>query len=72
MRFFFVASMIVFCFLGISEGGSLRKNFYRNSCPQAEEIVKNITQQHVSSRPELPAKLLRLHFHDCFVRVNLH
>ncbi|XP_045795677.1 peroxidase 3-like [Trifolium pratense] len=68
MRFFLVASMVVLCFIGISEGGSLRKNFYRTSCPQAEQIVKNITQQHVSSRPELPAKLLRLHFHDCFVR----
>jgi len=70
MRFFLVASMVILCFLGISEGGSLRKNFYKKSCPQAEEIVKNITLQHVSSRPELPAKLIRLHFHDCFVRVN--
>jgi hypothetical protein len=72
MRFFLVASMVLFCILGISEGGSLRKNFYKKSCPQAEQIVKNITQQRVFSRPELPAKLLRLHFHDCFVRVNIH
>ncbi|GAU17600.1 hypothetical protein TSUD_341440 [Trifolium subterraneum] len=68
MKFFLVASMVLFCILGISEGGSLRKNFYKKSCPQAEQIVKNITQQHVFSRPELPAKLLRMHFHDCFVR----
>ncbi|QCE06530.1 peroxidase [Vigna unguiculata] len=60
--------LCVALFIGVCEGGSLRKNFYRDSCPQAEEIIKNQTQQHVSANPNLPAKLLRLHFHDCFVR----
>nr|GMD20005.1 peroxidase 3-like [Ipomoea batatas] len=31
---------------------------------------RSITWQHTSSNPQLPAKLLRLHFHDCFVRVS--
>ncbi|XP_057444464.1 uncharacterized protein LOC130736681 [Lotus japonicus] len=63
-----LACLAVFCFLGVCQGGSLRKQFYRKSCSQAEQIVKTTIQQHVSSRPELPAKLLRMHFHDCFVR----
>ncbi|XP_020086753.1 LOW QUALITY PROTEIN: peroxidase 24-like [Ananas comosus] len=41
---------------------------YQNSCPSAEAIVKNITWSQVSSNPALPAKLLRLFFHDCFVK----
>ncbi|XP_061366640.1 peroxidase 3-like [Gastrolobium bilobum] len=68
ITFFHVACLVVFCLLGDSQGGSLRKNFYRKTCPQAEQIVQTKIQQHVSTRPELPAKLIRMHFHDCFVR----
>lgn len=64
-----VTCMVLLGFLGVCQGGTLRKRFYRDSCPQAEDIIKSKIQQHVSTNPNLPAKLLRLHFHDCFVRV---
>ncbi|CAJ1880290.1 unnamed protein product [Sphenostylis stenocarpa] len=68
MGIFLVACLAVFCILGVCEGGNLRKNFYSKTCPQGEQIVSTKIQQHVSARPDLPAKLIRLHFHDCFVR----
>ncbi|CAJ2629204.1 unnamed protein product [Trifolium pratense] len=60
--------MLLLSFLVVCQGGSLKKRFYQNSCPQADDIIKTKTLHHVSADPNLPAKLLRLHFHDCFVR----
>uniref|UniRef100_A0ACD5VYD2 Uncharacterized protein n=1 Tax=Avena sativa TaxID=4498 RepID=A0ACD5VYD2_AVESA len=46
----------------------LAYNFYRTSCPSAEATVKTITSQQVAANPALAGRLLRLHFHDCFVQ----
>ncbi|OVA04307.1 Plant peroxidase [Macleaya cordata] len=43
-------------------------NFYNTTCPEAEQVVQNITWKRVGDGPALAAKLLRLHYHDCFVR----
>ncbi|CAK9175880.1 unnamed protein product [Ilex paraguariensis] len=61
-------TVTVFAVFGVCQGGDLTKNFYKNSCPLAEEIVQNVTWMHTSTNPVLPAKFLRMHFHDCFVR----
>ncbi|CAN1160701.1 Peroxidase 57 [Linum perenne] len=47
---------------------SLELHFYRNSCPKAEAIVKSAMKRHFAGDPSVPAGLLRLHFHDCFIR----
>ncbi|XP_058083538.1 peroxidase 24-like [Magnolia sinica] len=62
--------LLVVCLgaLAVCNAGDLRKHFYKKSCLLAEDIVKNITQRRVAANSALPAKLLRLHFHDCFVR----
>ncbi|KAK4847954.1 hypothetical protein QYF36_009604 [Acer negundo] len=67
-EFVLLACLVAFCAVGVCQGGSLRKNFYRKSCPDTEEIIKNATWKHVTTNRQLPAKLLRMHFHDCFVR----
>jgi hypothetical protein len=48
----------------------LHENFYRRSCPQAENINRStVTRIHFDWR-DLAPSLLRLFFHDCFIQVN--
>ncbi|KAK9164239.1 hypothetical protein Syun_005141 [Stephania yunnanensis] len=49
-------------------GGYLYPQFYEHSCPKAPEIVKSIVAKAVAKEARMAASLLRLHFHDCFVK----
>ncbi|KAJ8622144.1 hypothetical protein MRB53_030673 [Persea americana] len=57
----------VLAFLG-SVQGQLELGFYDKSCPKAEKIVLDYVKKHIPNAPSLAAALLRMHFHDCFVR----
>ncbi|KAL3676299.1 hypothetical protein R1sor_026247 [Riccia sorocarpa] len=46
----------------------MRANFYNVSCPRAESIVKAQVRTAFNSDKTIPAALIRMLFHDCFVR----
>lgn len=46
----------------------LQVGFYRTRCPNAEAIIRGVVQRRFSSDRSVTAALLRMHFHDCFVR----
>ena len=48
----------------------LRVGFYKAVCPRAESIVRASVQRVFNRDKSIPAALLRMHFHDCFVRVS--
>ncbi|KAK3156064.1 hypothetical protein QOZ80_2AG0102420 [Eleusine coracana subsp. coracana] len=51
-----------------AHGQQLRMGFYAESCPGVEQLVGEFVGEHVRRVPTVAAALLRLHFHDCFVR----
>ncbi|KAG7582872.1 hem peroxidase [Arabidopsis suecica] len=62
-----VAVTVLIGMLGSSEA-QLQMNFYAKSCPNAEKIISDHIQNHIHNGPSLAAPLIRMHFHDCFVR----
>ncbi|KAK8566282.1 hypothetical protein V6N12_059811 [Hibiscus sabdariffa] len=56
------------CLSSKTVGGYLYPQFYDHSCPKAQEIVENVVAKAVAEEPRMAASLLRLHFHDCFVK----
>ncbi|XP_021907929.1 peroxidase 20-like isoform X3 [Carica papaya] len=53
--------------LATSDEGLLQLDFYKETCPLAEEIIGRMVEIAVLKDPRMAASLLRLHFHDCFV-----
>lgn len=51
-------------------GNALSLNYYDQTCPNVESIITAAMTNAVAKDKTVPAALLRMHFHDCFIRVN--
>lgn len=51
----------------ISEAG-LDAHYYDKTCPQAEKIITDTVVTASKFDPKVPARILRMFFHDCFIR----
>lgn len=71
MKNFGYFCVVILIFLGLiisCAKADLQMNFYAKNCPKAEKIVQDYVQKHIPNAPSLAAALIRMHFHDCFVR----
>lgn len=74
MSFLLALSLLAFVPLSLSHktnGGYLYPQFYDHSCPKAQQIVKSVMAKAVAREVRMAASIMRLHFHDCFVKVRV-
>lgn len=62
--------ILVVVFLGRNVHSNLQLGFYKSSCSLAEFIVKDVVKEAFIKDNGVVADLVRMHFHDCFVRVS--
>ncbi|CAN4095453.1 unnamed protein product [Withania somnifera] len=63
----FIALLFAFaCFSTAVKAPS--SNYYDQTCPNAESTITKVVKKAMSNDKTVPAALLRMHFHDCFVR----
>ncbi|KAI9200444.1 hypothetical protein LWI28_008047 [Acer negundo] len=47
---------------------ALSSNYYDKTCPKLETTVTSTVQKATKNDKTVPAALLRMHFHDCFIK----
>lgn len=66
-----VVVLVICCSYIVGQAsGQLKVGFYSSTCPRAESIIRGVVQQRFNRDRSITAALLRMHFHDCFVRVR--
>ncbi|KAL2608466.1 hypothetical protein R1flu_027039 [Riccia fluitans] len=63
-----IATLLLLALAASSARAQLSDNFYSSSCPNALAKVKEVVGTWISSDSTLAPSLLRLHFHDCWIR----
>jgi len=67
--FLFAIIFLLFTLSSMSQA-ELDAHYYDKTCPQAEKIISDTVLSASKFDPKVPARLLRMFFHDCFIRVR--
>lgn len=68
--FLFIGLFLLLLLLVPLVTAQLQIGFYNSTCPRAELIVGKVIQERFIADHTITAAFLRMHFHDCFVRVR--
>ncbi|XP_074267678.1 peroxidase 72-like [Silene latifolia] len=66
--FLSLLAIVPLCIASKNYNGYLNPQYYDRSCPHVQHIVSSVVSKAVAKDPRMAASLLRLHFHDCFVK----
>lgn len=64
----FMVVVAISCHLVPADAQGTVVGFYRQTCPSAERLVQLRVQKKFSKDKSIVPALLRMHFHDCFVK----
>lgn len=70
MAIILYASILIFMFS--RSNAQLSATFYDSTCSNVTDVVRGVVEQAAQNDVRIGAKLIRLHFHDCFVDVSDH
>ncbi|GER33989.1 peroxidase [Striga asiatica] len=62
-----ILSLVIFSIIS-SSSNALSPNYYDQTCPKAEPLITEAVRKGMKNDKTVPAALLRMHFHDCFIR----
>lgn len=61
------AAIVLFTIVLGNTNAQLSPSFYDTTCPNVSSIVRNVVEKAQENDIRIGAKLIRVHFHDCFV-----
>lgn len=64
-----ITIILIISSIFMSSSNSMSVDYYKQTCPEAEPVISKIVHKGMINDKTVPAALLRMHFHDCFIRV---